>query len=361
VVQGELVFSHAGEFGPGPWEIVPDPGPNEIKVAYVYGSSWNIWYEPPDPTTGGSNNRVLDTEDYAGDYGYRFECFVKPEAVAVYALAGLENTVTGEFTPYAFGIARSIIAGPGEVISGVYVYMTHELNSTLNIVLDDPPPLTPGGYQDPDTYMVEVFIDLGGDGVIWRGDHVQKNYTGDTRFRFPGWLPLESELSDATYTVKAGAYRESEDEMTGETVYVNPFSVRIDTDVTNIWADIVVDEFLGIPYQIDPDYAEVVTDRTMEFGHDRTAPDFWLVMLQTYPDQIPIWKYILPGDQLVYTYPDLTLMAGLPELPSGYSVWVIWGIEAPGFIYDEWSYRFLYNDYWSAYSADAMIFKFSEE
>jgi hypothetical protein len=42
-------------------------------------------------------------------------------------------------------------------------------------------------------------------------------------------------------------------------------------------------------------------------------------------------------------------------------VWVIWGIESPGFVYDSWSYRFLYNDYWSAYTADAFIFQFSEE
>lgn len=361
VVHGELVFSHAGEFGPGPWEIVPDPNSNERKVAYVSGSGWNIWYGPPDPTTGGTNNMVLDTEDYAGDYGYRFSCFVKPEAVAVYALAGLENVITEEFTPYAFGIARNIIAGPGDTITGVYVYMTHELNSTLSILMDDPPPLTPGGYQEPDTYMVEVFIDLGGDGVIHRDDNTQKNHTGDTHFIFPTWLPMESELADATYTIKAGAYRESTDEMTGEIIYVNPFSVRIESDVTNIWSDIIIDEYLGIPFQVDPDYAEVVTDATMEFGHDRTAPDFWLIMLETYPDQSPIWKYILPGDMTSYTLPDLTLIAGLPELPSGYSVWVIWGIEAPGFVYDEWSYRFLYNNYWSAYTADAFIFKFSEE
>ncbi len=361
VVQGELVFSHAGEFGPGPWEIVPEPNENEEKIAFVSGSGWSIWYGPPDPTTGGVNNQVRDTEDYAGDYGYRFECFVKPEAVAVYALAGLRNVLTDEFTPYAFGIARNIIAGPGEYISGVYVYMTHELNSTLDIQMDNPPPLTPGGYQEPDTYMVEVFIDLGGDGVIWRDDHMQLNHTGDTDFLFPGWLPMESELSDATYTIKAGGYRETVDEMSGETIYVNPFSVRIESDVTNIWAPIVIDEFLGIPFQVDPDYADVMTDSTMEFGHDRTAPDFWLIMLQTYPDQIPIWKYILPGHMTTYTVPDLTAIAGLPELPSGYSVWVIWGIESPGFVYDSWSYRFLSNNYWSAYTADVFIFQFSEE
>jgi len=362
VVEGELVFSHGGEFGPGPWEIVPDPvGDYEEKVAYVYGSGWDIWNGPPSPMTGGTNNQVKNTEFYEGDYGYRFECFVRPEAVAVYAIAGIENTETGEFTPYAFGIARNIIAGPGERISGVYIYMTHELNTPLTVRLDDPPPLTPGGYQEPDTYKVDVFIDLGGDGVIWRDDRTLMNKTGDLLFTFPGWLPLEAELHDATYAVVAGAYRESTNDLTGEIEYVNPFSVRVESNILDVWGEILVDDFLGIPYQVDPDYAETVTDDTMEFGHERTAPDFWLIMLQTYPDQAPLWRYILPGDTTSYEIPDIAAIAGLPELPAGYSVWIVYGIESPGFVYDEWSYRFLYQTYWSAYSADAFIFQFREE
>jgi hypothetical protein len=41
-------------------------------------------------------------------------------------------------------------------------------------------------------------------------------------------------------------------------------------------------------------------------------------------------------------------------------VWIVYGIRAPGFVYDEWSYRFLYQNYWSAYTADAFLFKFRE-
>lgn len=360
VVEGEVVFSHSGEFGPGPWEIVPEPNANEEKVTYVYGTGWDIWNGPPDPTAGGTNNRVLYDDTYAGDYGYRFECFVRPDAVAVYAIAGLENWVTGEFTPYAFGIARNIIAGPGERISGVYIFMTHELNTPVRVFMDDPPPVEPGSYTEPDTYKVDVFIDLGGDGVIWRDDKTVLSKTGDTAFTLPGWLPLEAELADATYTIVAGTYRENVNDLTGELEYVNPFSVRVESGLLSISEEIVVDDFLGIPYQVDPDYAETVTGDTMTFGHERTAPDFWLIMLQTYPDQAPIWRYIMPGDQTSFVLPDLTTLAGLPELPPDYSVWIAYGIESPGFVYDEWSYRFLQQSYWSAYSADAFIFMFWE-
>jgi hypothetical protein len=360
VVEGEVVFSHGGEFGPGPWEIVPDPGEDEQKVAYVYGTGWSIWSGPPSPTAGGTDNEVHEDPLEAGDYGYRFECFVRPDAVAVYALAGLENTVTGKFTPYAFGIARNIIAGPGERIGGVYIYMTHELNTTIDVFLDDPAPIDPGGFETADTHKVDVFIDLGGDGVIWRDDRTALSQTGDTFFSLPGWLPLEAELADATYTIVGGTYREHVNDLTGQIEYVNPFSVRIETGITSIAEEIVVDDFIGIPDQVEPGFGEAVEDGMMSFEHERTAPDFWLVMLQTYPDQTPLWQIILPGDQTSFVLPDLTALAGLPELPSDYSVWVTYGIESPGFVYDEWSYRYLNQSYWSAYSADVFLFMFRE-
>jgi hypothetical protein len=61
-----------------------------------------------------------------------------------------------------------------------------------------------------------------------------------------------------------------------------------------------------------------------------------------------------------YDLPDIGAVAGLPGWPAGYLVWVVYGIKAPGFVYDEWSYRFLYQNYWSAYTADAFLFMFTE-
>jgi hypothetical protein len=359
IVSGELVFSHAGEFGPGPWEIVPDPGEGEQKVAFSFGSGSSIWSRPPAPTLGGVQNETLNLPIHAGEYGYRFACFVRPGAVAVYSLAGLRDTTTGDFTPYAFGIARNIVVGPAEHLEGVYIYMTHELDTPIDILLDDPPPLSMTDPTKPDTYKVNVYIDLGGDGVIHRDDNEKVDREGETVFMFPGWMPLEGELSDATYVIRAGAYRRSINELTGMVEYTNPYSVRIESGVTNIWADVVIDEFLGIPTPVDPEYAGVVTDSTMEFAHERTAPDFWDVQMESYPDGVPLWRYIMPGHMTRFTMPDLPALGGLPELPSGYSVWIVNGIEAPGFVYDAWSYRYLSRYYWSAYTADAFLVQFS--
>jgi hypothetical protein len=97
---------------------------------------------------------------------------------------------------------------------------------------------------------------------------------------------------------------------------------------------------------------------TMTFGNDGAVPDFWLAMLQTYPDQLPLWRILIPGDQLSYELPDLAAVAGLPAPPSGYTVWIVYGISSPGFVYDEFTYRYLSQSYWSAFSADAFIFEF---
>jgi hypothetical protein len=81
-------------------------------------------------------------------------------------------------------------------------------------------------------------------------------------------------------------------------------------------------------------------------------------MLQTYPDQLPLWKVILPPDQKSFDLPDLAAIAGLPEPPSGYTVWITYGISSPGFVFDEFSYRYFSQSYWSAYAADAFIVEF---
>ncbi len=355
-VHGELVFEHAGEFGPGPWEIVPDPGPNEEKVAYVYGTGYDIWYPPPNPGLGGANCIVKEDMDKTGEHGFLFSVFVRPETIAVYAVAGIQNLETATFVPYAFGVARGIIAGPGEDIEGVLVYMTHELNQAVTVEVQEYYPPLDYSYG-PELYKSDLFIDLGGDGVVFRDDKtILKQDTDD--FFYPGWLPLRYELADASYTVMLGAYNKGVDELTGETIYVNPFSVKIIRDITHPWEPVIMEDFIGIPYPVDPSYGSTISGMHMEFGHEGNAPDFWLVMLQTYPDQAPLWRILLPGSQTEYELPDLALIAGLPEPPSGYNVWVIFGISADGFIFDEFSYRYLSNDYWSAYAADAFIFEF---
>lgn len=355
-IHGELVFEHGGEFGPGPWEIVPDPGPDEVKLAYVYATGYGIWYPPPNPGLSGANPIVEDDMSNTGDHGFRFSVYARPATVAVWALAGIQNTLTSTFVPYAFGVTRGIVAGPGEEIEGVLVYMVHQLDQSITIELEEYYPDLNFSYG-PKVYKSDIFVDLGGDGVIFRDDQtiIKSDASG---FFYPGWLPLRYELADASYTAIVGAYTPAVDELTGQTIYANPFTVKVIDNFTHPWETLVAGDFIGIPYPIDPPYGSTIANMHMEFGNDGAQPDFWLAMLQTYPDQLPIWRILLPGDRLEYDLPDLAAIAGLPEPPSGYSIWIVYGISSPGFVYNEFSYRFLSQSYWSAFSADAFVFEF---
>lgn len=355
-IHGELVFEHAGEPGPGPWEIVPEPGPNEEKVAHVYATGYDIQGPPPDPGLGGAGPVVNYDMDNASEHGFPFSVHTRSESVAVWAVAGLQNLETADFVPYAFGIARGIIAGPGEDVEGILVPMTHELNQPVAIeARGHVPPLDP--FTGPDIYKCEIFIDLGSDGIIFRDDRsILREDSLD--FFSPGWLPLRYELADASYAVMLGAYTRLYDELTGVTVYTNPFSVRIIRNITHLREPVIVEDLIGIPYPVDPAWGSRMSGMHMEFGNNGPAPEFWLVMLQTYPDQSPIWKIFIPGSQTEYDLPDLALIAGLPWPPPGFAVWIVWGISADGFNYDELSYKYLNNDTWSAYAADSFIFEF---
>ncbi len=354
-VRGEIVFDHSGG-GPGPWDVVPEPGPGEEKIAFVSGSGWSIWHPRYDPTSGGMDNTVRDTEHDMGEDGYVFECSVRPGTVAVYALAGLRDTVTDTFTPYALGIARGIVAGSGEIVADVRIDMSQRLDATPEVRLDGPPLVMPGEEPEPYAYKVDVLVDLGSEGVLWHDAGTMVGHGTDMLFTFPGWPTLEGELADASYTVQGGAFREVRDEMTGEFLYMTPMTARVVRGITDV-EEIVVGDFLGVPVQVDPGWDEIMSGASMEFGHGGSAPDFWYVTLQEYPDGSPVWRIILPADVTSYTLPDLSTIADLPGPPPGRSVWTIRGIEVSGRDYDEWSYAHLSRDRWSACSADVFLFR----
>jgi hypothetical protein len=238
----------------------------------------------------------------------------------------------------------------------VDVYVVHPMDVPLQIQLVEPPEVNPAGA--PNTYRIDVFLDLGGDGVFW--SPLKSRYVSDVSrpVVFPGWVTPNGELADATYTVIGGAYNRTLDS-TGVLNDVNPFSVVISTGHRNVWSPLVVDRFIGLPYAVDPTFGALVAGNHMEFGNLPEDPDFWLVLLQTM-EQAPLWRIILPGCIKEYDLPDIAALAGLEAPPAGYMVWIIWGIRSPGFVYDEWSYRFLSQSYWSAYTADVFLFKFRD-
>jgi hypothetical protein len=368
-IEGELLFEHRGEFGPYEWDLVPEPrddseveGGEEVKVAFVYTSSRGNWTTVPSPNPSGT---VLNTPEYMGPNGYRFNVYSASGTVAVWAMGGLGvQTNPGEspprivdFVPYVMGVARGVVVSSDETTSNVFVYMTRQMHRDLSVVLADPPLADEVGR--PNVYRVDLYLDLGAEGRIIQPTSTVRSFNPFTPFEFPGWIDLNGNLSGASYAVVAGAwttYGGSDDEQ-------NPWSVVYRGDITDPGEEIVMEGFLGIPQALTPEPGGIVEGGRMEWEATGVTPDFSIATL-TIPGgvvPIPYWLIVLRGGETSYDLPNLpVLMPEMPGHPESDLNWQVWSFSVDGFDYDTWSYRYLYSRYWSAYAADSWYIRLAE-
>ena len=165
-ILGHIVFGDATGLGSPVWNLVPEPrNGSEVKRIYVSTTASTIFSSP----FGGM---VIDYEGYdPGKTAWEFNIFTRPSATAVVAMAGLYNLDTQNFEPFAMGVARGILAGPGEDVIGVDVVVNIPLDTALLVDLDNPPALGTPGWAGPIEYNIRPFIDLGGEGSIIMNAH----------------------------------------------------------------------------------------------------------------------------------------------------------------------------------------------
>lgn len=347
-ISGELIFFGPNELGPNPWDNIPDPREGEVKVAYVYttqrcaGQSTSC--QNPDPSLGGAHQRVLETE--VGSRGYPYRIFARPAGLAVYALAGLEVESTGEFIPYVMGVGRNVLAGPGEEVEGVDVEMNIPLDHILDVRLTGLPGEARTG---PDRFVVNGEIDLGGEGVIERivnGENmdIARARDAENAFRLFGQPALLGALSDGRYRVEASWE-------TGD-FGSDPSTHVVASGIHAADAEVVVGDFLGIPQPTAPGFGErLPADRMLRWGADGPDPDLYMVLMIG-GDGNPAWRQFVPGNVHEAPIPDLSTIPEIDDIASGFITWVIYAIRIPGFDYDELSYTFLQDRFWSAWALD---------
>lgn len=357
-INGELIWRGPDEFGPNPWTNVPDPvRDEERKVAYVF-TTWPDLDGPlADPSVGGTRQIVLESE--LGSRGYPYRIFAAPGGFAVYALAGLENTATGRFTPYIMGVARNVLAGPGEEVEETDLFMDIPLDHQVEVALAD----LPGpGRSGPDRFKVESFIDLGGEGIIamcarWdftagscsdvRPVYIQRERTAASGFMFPGQPALDGALWDARYIFRAGWYTGDYDG--------TPQTVRLDRAITDVAGVHTIGNFLGLPRATSPAYGEPLDEsRVVRWESDGVQPDLQLVLVSG-GDGSPAWRLIVRGDVREVTLPDLSSIPGVEDIAPGYITWSVYAIQIPGFDFDEFSYRYLNDRFWSGHAIDVFL------
>lgn len=340
-INGQLIFFSEVEFGPGPWRIVPDPvGPSEVKVSYVFTTKANVWSSDVDPGDGG-----IVTEDDAAERGFAYDIVARPGGYAVWAIAGLQDTESQTFVPYAMGVTRNVIAGPGDVLDDVDIEMTIPLDQQMEVNLVDPPPR---GALGPDVYGVDAFISLGGEGVIPRYDVFEREGSGRVTFRIPWMAPFEGNLEDASYTLMAGAWT-GQDE-------VQPYSMVVSGAHRSLHEPIEVGPFNCVPEFVAPVFGGALDgDHTIEWGCAGQEPGFFY--MEMWQGMTPVWSLFANGTSRRFTMPDIAEVTGGDAIAGDVS-WSIYGITVPGATFDNASYRHLRSVSWERVAYDSSQFQF---
>lgn len=363
-IRGHVMFGEGVGQGSPFWNLVPEPrSPTEVKRIYVTAASGSLTGAPSPP---------LAAIDYSFDptrLAWPYEINARPGALAVVAVAGLydpardpEGRGAPGFEPFAVGLARGVLVGPGEDKTGVDIIVNVPLDSALRVRLAAPPPLDTPDQRGPTTLIFRGGADLGGEGLVHFGKHgltpppagLQAGETrfpdGATALTVSGVPALAASLADGSYAMSVGAYTEGGGA---------PYSVRVVREVAATTAPIVIGDFLGVPRATDPAPAGLATGRHLRFtpeGPPSATPTFRLHMLS---DELgnPVWRGITCGAMTDVELPDLSSIGVSYPAPGAIHTWVNWAMTTPA-PYDQFSYRWLGSAYWQAYTTDAWNVQF---
>lgn len=352
LVSGELIFPGSDEFAVNAWDIVPEPRPDEVRVAYVYTTRVRRDLPNPSPEAGGGLSRVVEQTAEKGERGYAYRIFARPAGLAVYALSGLERPTTGEFVPYVMGVARGVLTAPGEETSGVDIFMNIPLDRELQVKLADVPK---GTVRGPEEFRVQAHLDLGGEGVIvreasgWEID-LQSSFTAGGLFRFFAQPALIGTLADTRYQVVAGWYGLG-------AIDLPPYTeVRV-RGVPQASEPVVVDGLLAFARPAAPaDGERLPQDRVLRWDAVGPPPDLYVLSIVD-GDGFPAWTQIVPGSLTESTLPDLATVKGIGDLARGFLLWELRAVKIEDFDYTTFHYGFLSDRAWSHTAVDQSTFQ----
>lgn len=363
-IKGQLMFGDAVGLGSPFWNLVPEPRrPTEKKRIYVTTTAPTLTSNPLPP---------MMAIDYTFDpnrLSWPFEVQARPGATGVVAIAGLYDPTrdpTGRgvqgFEPFAAGVARGVLVGPGETRTGVDVIVNIPLDAALRINLDHPPAM--GGPGQPVQVRLRGGVDLGGEGTVHFGRHgllpdANQPLAGETVFPVGATgrtiidLPaLARGVADGSYGLQVGAYNQ----FGGA-----PFSVRLLSGLHDTGVPISVGDFVGVPRAIDPPETGMPgSGRRIRFvneGDVTGVPTFHIHMVYNSVGD-PLWRGITCESMRTVEMPDLSSVGHFYPPSFQPTFWVAWSIATTGGDYRQFTYRWLSIASWRAYASNSFTVQF---
>jgi len=163
---------------------------------------------------------------------YTFEA--SPGEHAVVCLGGFTNPDTGVFKPVLMGVRRHVFSMPGDFVGQQDLILDIPLNRSLRMRLDDPPT----GPGEMNQHRIDIFLDLGPDGVFPMPQQVIGQDLVDV-IELPGFpAAFDESLYDASYSIYASALLpETASGVSGTGSYT------LHTDITAVHDDAVFEVF----------------------------------------------------------------------------------------------------------------------
>jgi hypothetical protein len=335
-VEGFVLFAGPTGAGSPYWKLVPEPKTDQVKRTYVYMTSPSVEWGPQTPLPSA-------TIDYEGPQATAWPYSVsgRTGAFAVYAVAGLYNKATNVFDPYAMGVTRGIVVGPGETKQHD-VWVEIPLTEKITIKLQGVPPAV-------NQHRLRLGISLGAEGIIMRQDHevVASGVLASRVFtRLPSFA--HQGLADASYAFDIQIDSAAADGL--PTVRATERSLRPDAD-----GAIVVDAFVHPPEQLKPAPGAALEGNTLAWAAPGGAPNLAVTLVRM-TDETPVWRVLSPGDVTQVKLPDPKTL-GLPAWPAGPLRWGQWLARLPGFSFSSYTYSHLNSSYWTRWSFDEFELK----
>ena len=337
VIRGHLMFGGITGVGSSEWKLIPEPKENQAKRAYVFTSAPRIAWGA---TTYGSGHTVdFDKKEKAT--AWPFSLYARTGSMAIWAVAGIYDKMSATFEPYAMGVTRGVVVGPGDVVKAD-IWVTIPLTEKVTVKIKD----APTGVT---RHQLRHAIDLGADGLLIRPDQEVKGDGVPASWTF-GRLPtfLHKGLLDATHTVEVMFDTGSDSGV--------PTTRATERLVQPKSGTILVDKFLGVPLQVQPASGAALQGNTLQWSQNGVRIPNLSVTLLRLTDETPVWRIFSPGTQTAVKLPDPKAF-GLPAWPKTTMVWLQYLAYLPGFSFDNYTYYHLTSRYWSRWSYDEFAFK----
>jgi len=251
------------------------------------------------------------------------------------------------------GVARNVLGAPRATVNNVNIDMNIPLDHELSVSLRNLPTQV---NSEPNNFLVESWIDLGGEGVIPRPDVDIERRSAAEPFRVVALPAFLGTLADARMIVRAtygtGAF------------FSNPRSVVIQRGIASSDAMVSIDNWVGIPQIIEPmEGGRVPTNRTIRLDVSGNNPDFFYTMISQgpsscsgglYMNDVVWWQHYFPGNNRQVNVPNLASIAELADLPVGRYTLSMCGVRVSGFDFNNFRYDWTSRFYWNSYAIDSV-------